>query len=75
MALVRCESCGLPRGLKRSYQHSHTVVPALNRSIICGSPGCVRPGSLWLTDEEQREYLSGRRSFGTANRNLAVTVI
>jgi hypothetical protein len=75
VALVRCESCGPPRGLKCNYNHSHAVVPSVNESIICGSSVCIHPGSLWLTDEEQREYLAGRRSFRTANRNRAVEVI
>jgi hypothetical protein len=74
MALARCEQCGRPQGLKQDYNYFHKLAYSANGSVLCGSPGCARPSCLWLTDEEERQYLSGHRSFRISNRSLAVQV-
>jgi hypothetical protein len=63
MASARCETCGPPRGLKQNYTHLHTPVPSMSSSILCGAPTCNRPASVWLTDEEEQQYLRGERNF------------
>ena len=62
MASARCETCGHPQGLRHNYTHFHTPVPSAT-SILCGAPTCNRPASIWLTDEEQQQYLRGVRKF------------
>ena len=71
MALARCETCGPPERLAHSYPHVHT--PVAPSSIPCGAPTCVRPAFVWLTDEEQQQYLSGQRIF-RLNRAVSVQV-
>jgi hypothetical protein len=63
MASARCEKCGHPQGLKLNYTHFHTPVPSGSSSILCGSPTCNRRASVWLTDEEEQQYLRGVRNF------------
>jgi hypothetical protein len=74
MALARCQTCGSPKGLKQNYPHFHTLAHSGNIDILCGSPTCARPGCLWLTDEEQLQYLHGQRSFRMSNRTMEVPV-
>ncbi len=74
MAIVRCESCGRPQGLKSDYSYVHTVVPTGARMILCCAPSCARPGFIWLTEEEQRQYLEGERRFRICSRASAVVV-
>jgi hypothetical protein len=74
MALTRCEACGRPQGLKQNYNHFHRLASTVGSDILCGAAACARPGCLWLTDEEQRQYLSGQRSFRISSRSLEVQV-
>jgi len=73
MALARCETCGRPQGLKQDYAHFHAP-DSVTRNILCGSPTCARPASLWLTDVEEHQYLGGQRIFRVSNRTLDVRV-
>jgi hypothetical protein len=74
MALARCETCGHPQGLKQDYTHFHAPASSVGRYLLCGSPTCARPASLWLTDEEEQQYLGGQRIFRVSNRTLDVQV-
>jgi hypothetical protein len=74
VALARCESCGRPKGLKQDYAHFHSLASAVAKNILCGAPSCARPGSVWLTEEEEQQYLSGQRSFRISNYALDVRV-
>ena len=68
MASARCETCGRPLGLKRPYNHLHAQAPLVNSNILCGEPNCARPAPcIWLTEEEEQQYLSGQRSFRISN--------
>jgi hypothetical protein len=74
MALARCETCGCPRRTKRAYIYSHRPLSYPNRGVICGAPTCMLPACIWLTNEEEREYLRGSRSFRLGNRTTQVQV-
>jgi len=73
MAIVRCEDCGRPHGLKYGYTHFHPVATlvgseSVSRKIFCGSQSCGhRALILWLTDEEEKTYLCVQRSFRLSN--------
>jgi hypothetical protein len=73
MATARCETCGPPQGLKYNYPHRHTFAPP--RTILCGAPGCIHPARAWLTDEEERFYLSGERVFRLVKDAVDVTLV
>jgi len=74
MALARCENCGSPRGLRRSYPHVHALAIPGNISVLCGSPSCARRALIWLTEEEEQQYFHGQRSFRISNRALELHV-
>jgi hypothetical protein len=63
MALARCETCGCPEGTKQNYAHVHVPLSFPPRHVICAKPACVRPAYIWLTDEEEQQYLRGERNF------------
>ena len=64
MALARCKECGSPQGLKRNYPHAHHCGAI---DILCGSPACTADACIWLTDEEERQYVNGQRHFQVSN--------
>jgi hypothetical protein len=74
MALARCETCGSPQGLRRTYPHVHALAIPLSVSVLCGSPSCVRQALIWLTEEEEERYYHGQRSFRISNRALELHV-
>jgi len=62
MASARCEKCGSPQGLKQSYTHSHGLASPEKR-ILCGTPSCTGSALIWLTDDEEQQYIQGVRAF------------
>ncbi len=72
MALARCQACGSPQGLKQNYPHFHLLAHSVSFDVLCGSPNCARRAFIWLTDEEERLYLRGQRSFPVSNRAVEV---
>ena len=75
MASARCETCGSPQGLRHAYPHVHALDIPMSIYVLCGSPSCARRAFIWLTDEEERQYLHGQRSFRLSNRSLDLRVI
>ena len=61
MAIARCESCGPPQNLKARYVHHHEPLGYPNSRVLCASATCSRPAYVWLTDEEEVQYLQNRR--------------
>jgi hypothetical protein len=75
MALARCLTCGSPEGLKSTYPHFHTLPSSpVNIKVLCGSRDCARHGFIWLTKQEEQQYLHGQRDFRIPNRALDVHV-
>ena len=70
MALARCAACGRrrPQGLKHNYTHPHEQIslPA-NHVVLCGGKGCTRLAMIWLTDDEEEQYVQGVRAFRVAH--------
>ena len=65
MALARCEKCGSPQGLKHEYTHPHDQVSSSSKKgLLCNARKCTRLALIWLTDDEEQEYLQGVRAFG-----------
>jgi hypothetical protein len=64
MALARCVTCGSPQGLKHNYTHPHDQIslPA-NHVVLCGASGCTQLAMIWLTDDEEQQYVRGVRAF------------
>jgi hypothetical protein len=73
MGLARCEACGRPQGLRYRNNHLHTQAFSAHRKIVCGLQTCLGRGFIWLTDEEEQQYLSGQRRFLVSNRAVQVT--
>jgi hypothetical protein len=75
MALARCEQCGCPRGTRYNYTRAHKPLFLPSRVVICASRKCTRLASvIWLTDEEQQQYLRGERIFRLASHAGKVLV-
>jgi hypothetical protein len=70
MALVRCERCGRPQGMKLRYAHRHKIASTKSR-IFCGTGNCTDLAIVcWLTDVEKQEYISGERRFAVPFRGM-----
>jgi hypothetical protein len=63
MALARCATCGRPQGFKLNYTHPHEQAPPANHVVLCGAKGCTRLAKIWLTDDEEEQYVQGVRDF------------
>ena len=64
MAVARCERCGPPKETKHNYTHAHELLSSPSVRMVCGKTGCSHPAStVWLSDEEKKEYLCGQRFF------------
>jgi hypothetical protein len=64
MAVLRCEKCGPPQGRRLSYASSHKLVSEATTRIFCGTAKCTELAlNCWLTDEEEQQYLHGKRLF------------
>ena len=68
MALARCATCRRPQGLKHNYTHPHDQIslPA-KHMVFCGAKGCTRLAMIWLTDDEEKQYVQGIRDFRIAH--------
>ena len=75
MALARCETCGCPRETKQAYTHPHRPLSYPNAKIMCGAPTCMRPACIWLTNAEERQYLSGERNFRLGTHTAHVQLV
>lgn len=65
MAIGRCSSHGAPRRTKKGvYVGHHFPVGHPNSGLICGVPSCENIAEIWLKEDEEKEYRSGRRIFG-----------
>lgn len=63
MALVRCETCGQPKGRTRKYIRERNPIGYPDTAVICGSRSCNNPGKVWLEAYEWRQYQTGTRVF------------
>jgi hypothetical protein len=64
MALARCATCGRPQGLKLNYTHPHEQISlSANYMARCGAKGCTRFAMIWLTDDEEAQYVQSVRDF------------
>jgi hypothetical protein len=62
VAVARCKRCGAPADTKQRYPHAHMPVPPSSH-IYCAASNCSGLAMVWLTDEEEQEYLRGVRAF------------
>ena len=76
MAVARCAVCGQPTGKRRNYTQSRAPFYPSQFDVICPAPNCSRHAFIiWLTDEEEKEYLRGERIFRLPGRPGGVQVI
>lgn len=73
MAVSRCQDCGCPDGRRGNVYSTTPHFPTghPNSGIVCGTGPCQNPGVLWLTVEEENEYLQGRRIFQITGGHMA----
>ena len=75
MASARCETCGSPQGLKQNYAHPHHQISSPpKREFLCGAPSCTRLALIWLTDDEEEQYVHALRLFRIAHRAEEVRI-
>jgi hypothetical protein len=77
MAIVRCDRCGLNinRTKKQYYATPFKPVGYPDTAIICGIPGCDKPGLVWLETNQYNEYKKGNRIFDLPTNATKLKVI
>jgi hypothetical protein len=75
VALARCEKCGRPNGNSGRYVEYRNPASHPSNPIVCSARGCERPGKIWLTVDEQNQYLNGQRVFPLAANAAKVRVL
>lgn len=75
MALCRCKELhSIPKGYKLEYVSAKEPIGFPKSSSICGRGKCDKPGLIWLTTEEEKEYQNGVRIFKYASAVSKVQV-
>jgi hypothetical protein len=75
MALCRCKELhSRPKGYKLEYVSAKEPIGFPKSSSICGRGKCDKPGLIWLTTEEEKEYQNGVRIFTYASAVSKVQV-
>ncbi len=74
MALVRCDTCGKPRGRTRTYVEAVEPLGYPDTAAICGRTHCKKPGMVWLDLEESLGYHLGERIFSVPHAAMKVKV-
>jgi hypothetical protein len=70
MIFVRCAQCvSVPMYRATRLRISAEPVGYPDGAIICGIPGCNRPGLVWLVGSEAIEYRAGRQLVFPLTRN------
>jgi len=69
MALVRCDTCGRPKGKTRKYIREVEPLNYPDTATICGRLECNKPGKVWLEAHEWGQYQNGLRIFEILCRN------
>ena len=72
MALARCDKCGHPKVGTVTYAHRHDLISHPYSGLVCGR--CEGEVSVWLTDQEEKSYLAGKRVFEFATQTAKVRV-
>ena len=68
MAIVRCDIH--PLDMSRCTNNYVIIVEPIGypeTAVICGRPGCEKPGRVWLTDKEINQFAEGKRIFSISN--------
>lgn len=73
MALCRCLP-HRPYGRVHHYRYYCEPLCYPDTSSICGIQGCFQPGFIWLTEEENIQFLAGTRIFKYPNDASKVAV-
>ena len=60
VALVRCPECAA-RNRQKPFGLPAEPIHYPDMAVICGAPGCVQPGLVWLTGLEAIEYTQRAR--------------
>lgn len=72
MALARCEKCARPKEGTATYIHGHYPISHPNSGLVCGR--CEGEVRVWLTDQEEKLYLVGKRVFEFTTQTAKVRV-
>ena len=60
MAVVRCVQCMSVS--REGYRIHAEPIGYPEAGVICGMPGCERPGLVWMRGREAMEYVQGSKT-------------
>ncbi len=74
MAMVCCERCGAPRGIRHRYAVSVKPIGYPNKAVLCCRSGCHNPGLVWLNEEDEANYDAREREITIWGQSVKVKV-
>jgi len=74
MAMVCCDNCGAPRGVRHSYVASVKPLGYPNKAVLCCRRGCHNPGLVWLNEEDKANYDGGEQQILIWGQSVKVGV-
>ena len=75
MAMVCCEHCGAPRGVRHQYVFNVRPLGYPNGAILCCRRGCHNAGVVWLNEEDKANYDAGEREIVIWGQSVKVKVV
>jgi hypothetical protein len=75
MAMVYCEDCGAPTGVRHRYVASAKPLGYPNEAVLCCRRGCHKPGLVWLNEEDKANYDVGERDIVIWGQSVKIKVV
>jgi NAD-dependent SIR2 family protein deacetylase len=75
MAVVRCEKCGAPAGVRHRYLAAVKPLGYPNAAVLCCRRGCLRPGLVWLNEKDKANYAAGEMEIVIWGQNVKIRVV
>jgi hypothetical protein len=74
MAMVCCEECGAPVGIRHRYVTSVKPLGYPNEVVLCCRRDCRRPGLVWFNERDKANYDAGEREIVIWGQSVKIKV-
>ena len=74
MAMVCCQECGAPVGIRHRYVTSVKPLGYPNEAVLCCRRDCRRPGLVWLNERDKANYDAGEREIVIWGQSVKIKV-
>ena len=75
MAMVCCEKCGAPVGVRHRYVAGVKPLEYPDEAVLCCRRNCHLPGLVWLNEEDKANYDAGEREIVIWGQCVKIKVV